>query len=119
MDGHVVHTLLALFDHGVPIDLPGQLLGLAADFFQRLIDRYGPDRDRRVPNDPLPGRVDVTPGGQIHDGVGTPAGRPHHLVDLLLDGRGHRRIPDVRIDFHQECPADRHRLGLRMIDVRR
>ena len=46
MDGEVIDALLALLDQRVAINLPGQVLGHAADFFQRLIDRHRADRHR-------------------------------------------------------------------------
>ena len=117
--GHVVDALLALLDHGVAVDLPGQLRRVAVDLLQRLVDRHGADRHRGVAQHPLAGGVDVAAGGQVHDGVGAPAGGPHHLVDLLVDGGGDRRVADVRVDLHQERLADDHRLDLRVVVVGR
>src|SRR5579864_8925845 len=79
MDGEIVDALLALLDQRVAIDLPGELLGHAADFFERLIDRHGADRYRRVADDPLADRMDVAAGREIHDGVAAPADRPDEL----------------------------------------
>ena len=45
VDGEVVDALLALLDERVAIDLPGEIFGPSADFFERLIDRHGADRD--------------------------------------------------------------------------
>ena len=59
VDGEVVHALLGLLDQRVAIDLPGQLLGPAADFLERLIDRHRADRHGRVADDPLARLVDV------------------------------------------------------------
>ncbi len=117
--GHVVHALLALLDHGVAVDLPGQLGRIALDLLQRLIDRHRADRHRRVAQDPFAGGMDVLAGGQIHDGVRAPAGGPHHLVDLLGDRRRHRRVADVGVDLHREGLADDHRLALGMVVVGR
>ena len=85
--GEVVHPLLGLLDQGVAVDLPGQVLRDAADLLQRLVDRHRPDRHRRVPDDPLPGLVDVLAGGEIHHRVGAPERGPAELLDLLLDRR--------------------------------
>src|SRR5262249_5607202 len=85
VDREVIHPLLALLDQRVAITLPGQFFGPAANFFERLIDRHGPDRDGRIANDPLPRLVNVLPGREIHDRVGAPQGGPAQLVHLFLD----------------------------------
>jgi hypothetical protein len=117
MDGHVVDALLALLNHGVAVQLPRERRRIAAGLLQRLVDGDRADRNRRVAQNPFARRVDVTTGGKVHDGVGAPAGGPHHLVDLFGDRARHGRIADVRIDFHCERLADDHRLGLRVIVV--
>ncbi len=117
VDGHVVHALLALFDHGVPEDLPGQGVGLAVDLLQRLVDRDRADRDGGVADDPFARGVDVVPGGQVHDGVRAPLRGPLQLVDLLGDGAGHGGVADIGVDLHQERLADDHRLGFGVVDV--
>ena len=117
--GEVVHPLLRLLDERVAVDLPGEVLGRAAALLERLVDRHRPDRHGRVPEDPLAGLVDVLARGQVHHRVGAPERRPAELLDLFLDGRGDRRVPDVGVDLHREVPADDHRLELGMIDVRR
>ena len=119
MDREVIDALLSLLDQRVPVNLPGELFGLAADFFERLIDRHGADRHRRVADDPFPGFMDVLPGREVHDRIGAPARRPDHLFDLLFNGGADGRVSDVRIDLHQEIAADDHRLGFRMVDVGR
>src|SRR5499426_1975180 len=78
VDGEVVDTLLGLLDERVAVDLPGELLGLAIHLLERLVDRHGAERGRRVAEDPLACLVDVLTRRQVHDGVGTPAGRPRH-----------------------------------------
>ena len=84
---------------------------------QRLIDRHRADRHRRIADDPLARQVDVAPGGEVHDRVGAPADRPHHLLYLLLDRRGHGGVADIGVDLGEEVPADDHRLGFGVIDV--
>src|SRR6185437_14074032 len=108
---------LRLLDQGVAEQLPGEVLGHTADFFQCLIDRDRADRHRRIAQDPFARFVDVPAGGKIHHGVGAPADRPCHLLDFLGDRTRHRRIADVGIDLHQEIAADDHRLAFRMVDV--
>src|SRR5438067_3556172 len=117
MDREIIDALLGLLDQRIAEQFPGQLLGLAADFFERLIDRHRADRHRRIAYDPFADRVDVAPGRQVHDRVGAPARCPHHLLDLLGDTRGDDRIADIGVDLHQEIAADDHRLGFRMVDV--
>ena len=94
----VVDALLGLLDQRVAIDLPGQLFGPPAHLLERLVDRHGADRHRRVADDPLARLVDVGPGRQVHDGVGAPQGRPPELLDLLVDRRADRGVPDVGVD---------------------
>ena len=92
---------------------------LPLHLLQRLVDRDRADRHRRVADDPLARLVDVVARRQVHHGVGAPARRPAQLVDLLADRRRHRRVADVRVDLHQEVAADDHRLGLRVLAIRR
>ena len=56
-------------------------------------------------------------GREVHHRVGAPADRPDHLLDLLLDRGGDRRVADVGVDLHQEVAADDHRLELGVVDV--
>jgi len=46
VDGEVIDALLGLLDEGVAEDLPGEVLGLAVHFFERLVDGHGADRAR-------------------------------------------------------------------------
>ena len=118
MNREVVDALLGLFDQRVAKDFPGQVFGFAADFFQRLIDRHGADRHRRVANDPFARGVNVLAGRKIHHRVRAALDRPAHLLDFFVDRRQHGGVADVGVDLHQEVAADDHRLGFRMIDVR-
>ena len=85
VDREVIDALFRLFDERVAENLPGQFLRLAADFFQRLINRYRADRYRTVADDPLACFMNVLTGGQIHHRIAAPADRPGHLLDFLLD----------------------------------
>ena len=87
VDGEVVHALLGLLDERVAVDLPGQVLGPAADLLERLVDRHRADRHRRVAEDPLARLVDVLAGREVHHRVGAPERRPAQLLDFLLDRR--------------------------------
>ena len=100
MDGEIVDALLGLLDQRVAEDFPRQLLGDAADLFERLIDGDGADRNGRVADDPFARVVDVAAGGQVHDGVGAPADRPDQLVDFGRDIGGDRRITDIGVNFY-------------------
>src|SRR3954465_5807744 len=102
MDGEIVDARLALLYERVAVDLPGQVLGDAADLLQRLVDGDGADRDGAVADDPFAGVVDVTAGGEVHDRVGAPADRPDHLVDLGGDVGGDGAVADIGVDLDQE-----------------
>src|SRR4051794_5894765 len=117
VDGEIIDALFALFDQRVLVHFPVQLYRIAVDLLQRLIDRHGADGDRRIAQDPFAGGVDVAPRGEVHHGVGAPADRPHHLVDLLLDRRGDGRVADIGVDLGQEVAADDHRLEFAVVDV--
>ena len=118
VDGEVVDALLRLLDQRLEEHVDVQILRLALDLLEALVDRHRADRHRRVAHDPLARLVDVLARRQIHHRVGAPAGRPLHLLDLFLDRRGHRRVADVGVDLHQEVAADDHRLELGVVDVR-
>ena len=109
--------MLRLFDEGVAINFPGKVLGLAADFFERLINRHGADGHGRVAQNPFARGVDVLAGGKVHDGVRAPFGGPAHFLDFLLDARRNGAVADVGVDFHEEIAADDHRLGFGMVDI--
>ena len=119
MDGEVVDALFGLLDEGVAEDIPGEVLGLAACFFEGLIDGDRADGHRRVAQDPFARGVDVFSGGEVHHGVGAPFGRPAHFFDFFPDGRGHRTVADVGVDLHEEVAPDDHRFVFRMVDVGR
>ena len=71
--------------------------GHPADLLERLVDGDGADRDGRVADDPLARVVDVAPGREVHDRVGAPADRPHHLVDLGRDVAGDGAVADLSL----------------------
>jgi len=119
VDGEIIDALFALLDQRVLVDFPVELYRIAVDLLQRLVDRHGADRDRRISKNPFAGGVDVAAGGKIHHGVGAPSDRPHHLVDLFLHRRCHRGVADIGVDLGQEVAADDHRLEFAMVDVGR
>src|SRR5690606_7584221 len=118
VDGEVVDALFGLLDQGVAEDVPGEVLGDAADFLERLINRDCPYRHGAVADDPFAGVVDVAARREVHDGVGAPADRPDHLVDFAGDVGGDGGVADVGVDLDEEVAADRHRLGSGVVDVR-
>ena len=61
--------------------------------------------------------MNVAPGRQIHNVVGAPTGRPHHLFNFLFDRRRHGRVADVGVDLDEEVAPDDLRLKLGVIDV--
>src|SRR5688572_29001622 len=61
--GEIVHALFGLLDQCVTISLPCEVFGNASHFLQRLVNRHGTDRHRRITNYPLPGFVNVFAGG--------------------------------------------------------
>ena len=117
VDREVVDSLLRLFDQRIAEEFPVELFGLPADLFQRLIDRHGADRHRRVAQNPLARLVDVFTRGKIHYRVGAPARGPGHLFDLFVDRRRDRGVADVGVDLHEKAAADDHRFALGMIHV--
>jgi hypothetical protein len=119
MDGEIVDALLGLLDQRVAKHFPRELLGLAVDFLEGLVNRHRADRHRRIADDPFARLVDVLAGRQVHHGVAAPARRPRHLLDFLGDRARQRRVADIGVDLHEEVAPDDHGLRFRMIDVRR
>ena len=117
MDREIIHALFALLDERIAVDLPRQLLGFAANFFERLVNGHRADRHRGVADDPFAGLVNVLASRKVHHRVCPPLGGPAHFFDLFLDAGGHRAVANVGIDLHQEIAPDDHRLALWMIDV--
>jgi hypothetical protein len=117
MDGEVVDTLLRLLDEGIAIDLPAEVVGLAVDLLQCLVEGDGTDGHGAIADDPLARLVDVTPSGEIHHGVGTPAGSPYGLLHLLSDATGDGRVADIGIDLAEEVAPDDHGFELGVVDV--
>src|SRR5476651_986963 len=85
VDGEIIDALFALFDQRVLVTFPVELDRIAIDLLQRLINRNGSDRHRRVTQNPFARVVDVAPGRKVHHGVGAPADRPDHLLDFFFD----------------------------------
>ncbi len=73
----------------------------------------------RVPQNRFTDHRDIAARRQVHDGVGTVMHRRMQFAQLFVHVRRQRRVPDIRVDLAQRFHPDRHRLQLRMIDVRR
>jgi len=119
MDREVIDSLLRLLDQRIPIHFPRESLGPATRFLERLVNGNRSDRHGRVSKNPFARFVNVAACGKIHHGVRAPRDAPAHFLDFVFNGAGDRAVADVRIDLHQEVPSDDHRLGFRMVDVRR
>jgi hypothetical protein len=117
VDGEVVDALLGLLDQRVLEHLPVELVGVAVDFFECLVDRHGADRHRRVAQDPAADVVDVAPGRQVHHRVGAPTDRPDQFFDFFGGAGGDGGVADVGVDLHQEVAADDDRFELGVVDV--
>ena len=117
VDGEIVHALLALLDERVLVDLPVELYRIAVHLLQRLIDRHGADRHRRIADDPFARGVDVAACREVHHRVGAPADRPHHLLHFLLHGGADGGVADIGVHLGEEVAADDDRLKLGVVDV--
>ena len=83
VDREIVDALFALLDQRVLVELPGQLDGIAVAFLQRLVDRHGADRDRRVAQNPFAGGVDVAARWRGPSRCRRPSGSPTPSCRLL------------------------------------
>src|SRR5687767_5451842 len=119
MDRKVIDALLGLFDQRVAEDLPREVLRFSAYFLECLINGYGADGDGGVADDPFTRFVDVLSCREVHDRIRPPTRRPDHLLYFFLNGGGDGRVPDVRVNLHQEIAADDHWLRFGMIDIGR
>ena len=117
MNRHIIHALLALFDHRVAEQFPAELGRIILHLFERLIHWHGANRHGGVAQNPFTSGVDVVAGRQIHHSVGTPLGGPRELLHFLVDGGGDGGIAHVGVELGEELRADDHRLGLGMVDV--
>ena len=59
MQREIVDSLLSLLDERIAHQLPGELFGAPAYFFERLIDGNGANGHRGVAKNPLPDLVNV------------------------------------------------------------
>ena len=119
VDCEIVHSLLALFDKGVPEQFPGEVLGLAVHLFHCLVHRDSPDRDRTVADDPFPCLVDIGSRRQVHQRVSSPFAAPYGLLHLFIYPGCGGGVANVGVDLHKEIAAYDHRFGLRVVDVGR
>src|SRR5262245_8253034 len=63
--------------------------------------------------------MDISASGKIHDGIRAPCNAPSHLFHFIFDRARDGAIADIGIDLHKKIPAYDHRLGFRMVDIRR
>ena len=119
MDGEVVHSLLALFNQGVAVDFPGEVLHLAVHFLQCLVDGDSTYRNGTVTDNPFARFVDILPGGEVHQRVASPFTAPQSLFHLFFNAGGGGGVSDIGIYLHQEVTAYNHRLCFGMVDVGR
>ena len=62
VNGEIVHSLLALFDKCVAVNLPRQIFDFSIYFFKGLVDGDSSHGDRTVPDNPLTGFVYMVAG---------------------------------------------------------
>ena len=86
---------------------------------QRFVYRHRPDRHRRRLNDRLADLRDVPARRQVHHRVRAVVHRVMQLLQLFVNVRRRRRVPDVRVDLALERHADAHRLQRFVMNVRR
>ena len=119
VDREIIHALFRLLDQRIPIDLPRKVLYLTIHLLQGLINRNRTHRNRAVTDNPLARLMDMIAGREIHQRVAAPFTTPYRLLDLLVDTGGKSGVTDIGIDLYQELLTDNHRLGFRVIDIRR
>ena len=119
VDREIIHALFRLLDQRIPIDLPRKVLYLTIHLLQGLINRNRTHRNRAVTDNPLARLMDIIAGREIHQRVSAPFTTPYSLLDLLVDTGGKSGVADIGIDLYQELLTDNHRLGFRVIDIRR
>mmetsp|Transcript_13309 Transcript_13309/g.23832 ORF Transcript_13309/g.23832 Transcript_13309/m.23832 type:complete len:318 (+) Transcript_13309:1188-2141(+) len=119
VDCKVIDSLLSLLNERLSEDIPVQVLSNAINLLQGLINWHSSHRNRTIPHDPLPCLLNVLPRTQIHQSVGSPHGTPLQLLDLFLNARRNRRVPNISIDLHLEHPPNNLRLQFKVILVRR
>ena len=109
MNSKIIDSLFRLLNQCIPENIPVQVLRLAVHFFKSLVNGDRTDWNRTIANDPFTGAVNILPGRQIHQRIGTPFGRPTHLLHFLLDGRCHRRVTDIGVYLNEKVSTNRHR----------
>lgn len=94
----VQHVLAGHFDNG-----PAFLDRIDG----RLVDRHGPDHDRRRRENGPAGRVDVVPRGQVHDGIrpGVDGGFQLRQLRRRIGKRAGRAQIGVDLDFQAQAHA--------------
>ena len=89
MDGHVIDALPGLLgDHVEEMLRPH--VGDVVELLGHLVDGHRADRHRCRVDDPLPHRVDLLAGGEVHHRVGPVADRQNQFLQLALPDRWKR-----------------------------
>ncbi len=87
MDSEIVNTLFCLFNKGVTVDFPCQVLNTPVYFLQCLIYGDSTDRNWTVAYYPFAGFMDVVAGREVHQCVAAPIAAPYSFAHLLLNAR--------------------------------
>ena len=85
VDGEIIHSLLALFNQGVFVNLPTEVFYFSVDLFQGLINRHRTHRYRTVAHNPFTRFVDVVARRQVHQRIASPLAAPYGLVHLFVN----------------------------------
>ena len=88
VDGEVIYSLLRLLDERIPIDFPAEVVGIPSHLLQSLIEGHCTYRYGAIADNPLARLVDVSPGGEIHHRIGSPASSPDGLLHLFSNAAG-------------------------------
>ena len=108
-----------MFNQGVAVDFPGEVLHLAVHFLQCLVDGDSTYRNGTVTDNPFARFVDILPGGEVHQRVASPFTTPQSLFHLFFNAGGGGGVSDIGIYLHQEVTSYNHRLCFGMVDVGR
>ena len=118
MNREVVHTLLGLLLDHLKINVNVEVLEPLHPR-QRLINRNGPNRHRRVAQNRVANLRNLAARRQIHHRVGAVLDRHMQLAQLLVDVRRDGRVPNVGVHLATGRDPDPHRLQFGVVHVGR